>query len=900
MTSVPTTPPPTYQPTILQTRLHPPQLPADVTPRPRLDVLVQRGVAHKLLLVTAPAGYGKTTAVLLWAQQQPLPVGWLSLNAAQDELSTFMTYLVAAIQRAAPGACANTALLVQAGQAPAAVLLAALVNELAALEHPLMLVLDDYGSVANKTVHEFVTALIDDQPPTLHLVMTTRASPPLPLARWRASHDLAEIRAADLRCAEDETAALLTALLGAPAPAAVAETIHARTEGWVTGLRLAALSLQRTDPAQLIAALTRASTVNLRDYLLDEVLSRQPAAVQDFLLKTAVLERFCAPLCAALLTGDREAQTAIGAARTMIDHLTKAGLFVTALDEAGEWHRYHHLFAELLRHRLHSLHGEQVAGELQRTAGQWFASQGLVEEAIHHLLAGGDAQGAAKVVASHAQLVLNREDWPQLERWLALLPAAVVSGHPMLLLARTWCMQFWFILAAIPALLTQVETLPLSADSANVAVIAGQIAVHRSQLALYQGDIEAVLIYAENGLALVQEEDRYVRSLAVFYRALALQMAGRSEEAESWLLDLLRSAHGHVDAFTIRLQFALCTNYRMSGELDRLRATAARMLADAQQQQFPLGKGWAHLFLGYAAYETNDLATAEFHFAAGVQLMFVAHGAAVRDCLFGLALTPMAQRRLTAAARAVEQLRNFRHGLDAEIDSLAARLALVQGDVHTAARWALSFRPGPSQPFLHWQEVPCLSAARILVATEKPDHLQLALDLLQPTVEWAERSHSVWRVVECSVLRAAVLAGLGREKAADEALHTALMLGQTAGYQRIFLDLGPPLHGLLARQKRYKALAPYARRLLRALADEPGLRAPATAHTGVEPLTAREREVLRLLAQRLSNKEIAQALTIAPNTVKRHTLQIFAKLGVNDRRAAVEQARRSGLLNDEL
>lgn len=888
--------PRTYQHTLLQTRLHPPQLPADVMPRPRLDALMQRGVAHKLLLVTAPAGYGKTTAVLLWVQQQDAPVAWLSLNAVPGGLSAFVSYLVAAIQCAAPGACASTELLVQSGQAPASVLHATLVNELVALERPLVLVLDDYGSVPSTAVHKFMTALIDDLPPSVHLVMTTRANPPLPLARWRASLDLVEVRAADLRCEEYETPQLLAAILGAPLDAGAVCVIHARTEGWVAGLRLAALSMQRMEPGRLVATLDRASTVNLRDYLLDEVLNRQPSSVQDFLLKTSILERFCAPLCATLLAGGTETHGAVAAGRAMIDHLTTTGLFVLALDEQGEWYRYHQLFAELLRYRLHHLYGEQVMATLHRSAGQWFGDLGLVDEAVHHLLAGGDAPGAAELVASHVQRALNHEDWPQLEHWLALLPDAAVTRHPVLLMAQAWCRQFHFAMAAVPPLLAQAEALLPTVASAATTVLAGQAAILRAQLALFRGDTAAVLACADVGLTQTPEEDRYVYSMGVFYRALSLQMSGCSEEADGMLLDLLRAAQSRVDAFTIRLQFALCANYRMRGELERLRAVAVRMLADAQAGHLSLGEGWARVFLGYVAYETNDLAQAEIHFAAGAQLMFVAHAAAVRECLVGLALTQMVLRRFAAAAKTVEILRDFRFGLDTEIDSLAARLALSQDDGNNAARWALSFRPGPPPPFLNWQEVPQLSAAHILIAVGKTENLQRGLDLLQPVADWAERSHCTWRIVECAVLQAAALAGLGREKAADQALHMALTRGQVAGYQRLFLELGPKLQPLLSRQTRYKALAAYARQLLRMLADVPGLQPRLAALAGVEPLTAREQEVLALLALRLSNKEIAHELTIAPNTVKRHTLQIFAKLGVNDRRAAVQQAQRVGLL----
>ncbi|HHW87291.1 MAG TPA: hypothetical protein GX400_13915 [Chloroflexi bacterium] len=885
---------------LLQTRLHPPVLPPDATPRLRLDALIERGVQRRVLLVIAPAGYGKTTAVLFWAQHQAQPIAWLALSAASDDLAGFVAYVVAAIQMVAPGACAETERLVRSGQAPASVLHAALVNDLARLRQPVVLVLDDYDAIVVGAVHEFMAALIDALPPTLRLILTCRANPPLPLARWRGRGELAEIRAADLRSDATETPALLSALVDAPLPPAIVEAVHVRTEGWVTGLRLAALSLQDSDPAQLLARFEQAGSVNIRDYLLDEVLHRQPEAVQHFLLTTSILDRMCAPLCAALMEDAPVSAAAERASRTMLDDVTNAGLFVTLLDEVGEWRRYHPLFAELLRVRLNHLYGARRMGELHCAAGRWFAAQGLVDEAIHHLLVGGDVAAAADVVAAQFQPVMNRENWPQLEHWLALLPDAVVMKHPVLLLARALCLQFHFALTALSPLLAQIDALIPALDPTAAALLVGRFAPLLAHINVMRGEAATALAQAETSLAQTPDDDRYIRSQAVFYRGLALQMVGRGEEAEAWLLDLLRAAHGRIDTYTIRLAFALCTNYRAGGEWEKLRATASQMLADAQAAQLPLGEGWASVFLGHVAYETNALVEAEAHYAAGVRLMYIAHDAAVRECLFGLTLVQLAQRRFDEAAATVARLRDFRSGLDLEIDSLAARLALAQGDWATALRWSTSLRPEATPPFLLWQEVPALTAARILAATTEEASLRRALVLLAPIAAWAERSHNTWRCAECTALRAVALDGLGQTQAADEAMHTALHIADAAGYRRTFLDIGPRLQPLLMRQTRRNTTAALARNLLRALADEPGQKASPSAPAGeyIEALTPREMEVLALLARRFANKEIAQELFITTNTVKRHTLQIFAKLGVNGRRAAVERARQLGLLQD--
>ncbi len=483
-----------------------------------------------------------------------------------------------------------------------------------------------------------------------------------------------------------------------------------------------------------------------------------------------------------------------------------------------------------------------------------------------------------------------------------MLPEAAVMNHPVLLLARAWCDQFHFALASVPPVLARLDALLPMLDPATAALLAARAAPLRAFILMLRSDPAAALAQTEISLTQTPDEDRYIRSMTVYFHALMLHMVGRGEEAEAWLIDLQRAAHGRVDAFTIRLQFARCSNYRTGGELEKLRTTASRMLADAQAGQLSLGEGWARVFLGHVAYETNDLAAAEDHYAAGIRMTYVAHAAAVRECLFGLTLTQIAQRRFDDAAATIARLGEFRAGLDPEIDSLAARLALAQGDQAAALRWANSFRPGALPPFLQWQEVPALTAARILAITGQDEAMRRALDLLAPVAAWAERSHSAWRSAECAALCAVALDGLGRTQAADEALHTALHLGNDAGYRRTFLDIGPRLQGPLTRQTRKRSTAATARLLLRALAGEQEQAAPPASPAGdsVNVLTAREQEVLALLARRYANKEIAEELVITPNTVKRHTLQIFAKLGVNDRRAAVERAQQLGLLSTEL
>ncbi len=905
---------------LLQTRLHPPHIPADVVDRPRLDELLAKVFQHKVTLVAAPAGYGKTTAVALWARAQPDPVAWLSLGTPPGELFLFVSYLVAALQRVGEG-FPETELLVRSGQAPAAILRRSLVAELAALGRTMVVVLDDYDRIGCEPIHEFVAALVDELPPSVHLLMTVRARPQLALARWRVRQELLEVCASDLCCDTAETGQLLLSMCGTPLDAAVVQVLHNRTEGWAAGVRLAALSMQRVSPEQLAATLKEASTVNVRDYLFDEVFALQSEQTQQFLVRTSILDRFCAPLCAAVLAEGAVDGAVDGAAveasRSWIAALADAGLFVISLDEVNEWYRYHHLFAELLRVRLHQQLDSQTVARLHQRAGEWHARHGLIEEAVRHFLACGDVEAAVRVVADHAQPGLDREDWPLVERWLALLPEPAVQRDPALLLARALCTHLRMDLAQLQPLAQRIDALLQGMAEGDVKNMLCTVAdLLSATVCFHQNALTAMLEPSERAWNRSVGLTGYVHGLSGFYRAMGLQASGRFAEAEQWLGELLRGPYAGIDSASLRLRFALVGLYRMDGDLWKGQAAAQTLLADSLSGRFRLMECWARALLGTTAYEQGDLPAAAGHFASGAELMFIANAAAVRECLAGLCLTQINQQRLVEAAASLERMREFRKGdPDKLVESLSARLALANGDGERALRWARAVEPGETPPWLYWLEVPLLSAARILMASEQPDLLERSRYLLQQVAQWARRSHCRWRTLEVAVLQAIVCEKLARafqtravagttsvalHQEALERLRYAIPVAVPLGFRQFFRDCPPQLLKQLAEEPD---LALWIDLIVEKTLQKGPTQAKkerAAARPATFGLSLREQQIIALLAQGLTNRQIAERILLSPHTIRNYIVDICNKLGVDTRQEVVAQSLQLGIVAADL
>jgi len=903
---------------LLATKLHMPAPRPGLVPRPRLSGQLDEGLARGVVLVCAPAGYGKTVLLADWARRGEHAAAWLSLDADDNDPVRFWRHVVAALDQIHAGIAGRVSPL--AGPpAPSSFegLVAALINELDAQpgDGGTLLVLDDYHVIVSQQVHDSLRFLLEHRPPGLRLVLTSRADPPLALARRRARGQLAELRAGELRFTADEAAALLQQVAEAPGmvlPDADVAALAARTEGWAAGLQLAGLSLRgQPDITGFVAAFTGSHRYVL-DYLTEEVLERQPVQVRAFLLETSVLERLSGPLC--------DAVTGRTGSQALLDQVERAGLFLVPLDEVRGWWRYHHLFADLLRARLQTEQPGQVA-QLHRNAAAWHEEHGLAEEAIRHAVAAGEMLWAARLIERQFDTVSGlRGEGTTIQRWLAALPASLVRSRPRLLLAQAQLAAAAGHVEAVQRLVEAAERAyagtaeepfePPAGPAGSLLVnIPALIAVHHSLLAMLRGDAEATDVFASQALAELNEGERLLEYVARFNLGIADWFRGRLADAERVFVP---SIAGWADRPTITVwgRHILGQVQRAQGHLD----AAALACQQALETTAPPGRppvpaaGPAYAGLAELAYQRDELDAALRHVTEGIALCRqLAYTPPLAASLVTLAWIRQATGDPAGAHEAMGEAGQAAPGppgLLNPVPAQRARLLLAQGDLAAAARWATERDLGPDEPY-YPREPGHLLLARVLLAQDRPGRALALLDRLHAAAAAQDRAGSL---IEIGALRALALAATGDEAGAVTALAGTLMLACPQNYVRVFADEGPPMAALLGRliaaQRTGQAAAGvplgYLARLQRAFgagppAPQPG-RDTAAVPGIVDPLTSRELEILVMLAAGQSNQAIASELFVTLDTVKKHVGHVLGKLGAANRTEAVARARDLGLI----
>jgi LuxR family transcriptional regulator, maltose regulon positive regulatory protein len=901
---------------LLATKLHVPRPRPGLLPRPRLLERLADGVAHELVLVCTPAGFGKTTLLGDWVRRDQQPVAWLSLDEGDNDPVRFWRYVAAALNGAGTGLQEELAPLLR-GPYPASpeAAVTVLSNALATQAHRLTLVLDDYHLIDATPVHQGLALLLDRLPAQLHVVVASRADPPLPLARLRARGQLAELREGELRFTPEETAELLGEVMGLELPAATTAALAARTEGWVAGLQLAVLSLQgRTDPAEFIASFSGSHRYVL-DYLTEEVLERQPEELRDFLLDTSVLERLSGPLCDAV-TGRADSQQ-------LLEGLDRANLFLVPLDEVRGWWRYHQLFADLLQARLrHERPGR--AAELHRAAAAWFEEQGLIDEAIHHGLGGGDVGRAALLVEQNFWRLLWRSETATVNRWLSALPAEVVRARPWLCLALA-------AQAGKAGRLDELEQLLADAERAHARDVAASrpaaartgsladdlptmIAMWRVNLTRVYGDAQPATEFAKQVQAGRAGDDPVARAMVDWALAQPDWMSGRLAQAER----ALARAAAEFRAAGIPEQAAascyeLIQVQRARGRLDAALASGRQALEISTTIHPGLPPaGTAHVLMAEVSRERNQLDAALEDATRGVALCRQLPFAwALAAGLATLAWIRQAQGDPAGAREAIgEAMRVLPYPRLVELwhpaPAAAARLALAQGRTADAVRWVRGRGLGTDDELSYPKEREYLVLARVLVAERTPDRALPLLERLHAAARAQERTGGI---IETRVVQALALAACDDRTAALEALAEALTLAWPEGYVRVFVDEGAPMATLLGRLMKATGARgvldggvppDYLRRLADAFdqgsVPSRRVRRGAAVPGLVEPLSDRELEVLGLLAAGRPNQAIADELVVALDTVKKHVSHVLDKLSAANRTHAVLRARELRLL----
>jgi LuxR family maltose regulon positive regulatory protein len=923
---------------LLRTKLYIPSPRPELVSRPRLIERLNAGIHGKLTVISAPAGFGKTTLVGEWVASHrrggprserrgagtapgeredtrtaPLQVAWLSLDEGDNDLTRFLTYLIAALQTVEDDLGRGALSVLQSPQPPPAeAILSTLINEVATIPDQIILVLDDYHLIEAQPINDALTFLLRRLPPPagplggLHLVIATREDPPLPLARLRARRQLTELRATELRFTFSEVTEFLNQVMGLDLSTEDIAALESRTEGWIAGLQLAAISMQgRKDVAGFVQSFTGTHHFVL-DYLVEEVLEQQPQTVQDFLLQTAILDRLTGSLCDAV-TGQQNGQATL-------ETLERANLFIVSLDEERRWYRYHHLFAELLQQRLNANHPDLIH-DLHSKAATWYEMRDDLPEAIDHALAIDDVETAIRWMEKGALGALERSELRLVLNWVALLPEPALESSPWLFIYHAWALLLTGQVDGARSRLENIEWLLKAIqeqDETQKQEMLGFIAGLKAILGLWQRDFASGLDFARQALEKLPESS-WIRGYCAIVMGSGFWGTGnlaaaRDAYAESYSVGKASGNKMLAVSGACNLAYAL----ELEGHLEQ----AVKLFQDsfqlAEQDGHVLAvAGYIHVELARTLYELNDLDAASQHLREGIELcQQLADGRAekIGHCL--LARVQLAQEKSASVLDSIQKAKDADPSPGTPFDLRGGEypqvwLWLKENKCQELKSWLKESSVNLDDVSFFKTKLTYTMHARVLIALGRkhPEgtYLDDALDLLKELLELAEKNGWGSKVIEILVLQALGRQSKGGTSQAMATLERALTLAEPGGFIRVFVDEGSPMGNLLY-QALGRGISPdYVRRLLAAFPDvAPEQAGPPSAQTCesdlIEPLSERELEVLALVAEGLTNREIASRLYLALNTVKAHTRNIYGKLGVHSRTQAVARARTLRLL----
>ncbi len=885
---------------LIRTKLYVPRRRGALVRRERLSDRLAGCFDARLTLVSAPAGFGKTTLLATWlasAAERECLTAWLSLDKDDNDPTTFWSYVITALQTVAPTIGSGPLASTEAEQSE--VVLGALVNELNAFPNELVLVLDDYHVIEDHRVHDEMAIFLDRFPPNVHLVIASRADLPFPVARFRARGELMEIRAADLRFTTDEAAAYLNQVMVLDLAAGELAILEERTEGWIAALQLAALSIQGRDNVADFIKGFAGDDRYIVDYLVEEVLQRQPHKVRDFLLRSSVLDRLSGPLCDAVTEQD--------GGKAMLEALDRANLFLVPLDDRRQWYRYHHLFADVLRAHLANEQPDAVA-ELHTRASRWYERHALQHEAIGHALAAGDLRRAADLVELESPTLARAKQDVTLRGWLDALPDEQLRCRPVLSNVYAGILLSSGELEGVDQHLREAERW-LTPDRPVGMVVVNEeefrtlpasVAVHPAGYALARGNLVETVNHARRALDLVPADDHLNRGGATALMGLASWASGDLKTAyrtyAEGMADVQRD--GHLSG-TVGRAVTLADICVAQGRLRDAQRTYEQALELAREKGGAVVRGTADIYIGLSELqrERNELDAATQSLLRSQELGQQS-GFAQNRYRWRMAMARIreAQGDLESALELLSEAQPlFMIDLSPNVRPIAAvraRVLIRQGRADEALSWAHEHGISTEDDLSYVHEYEHITLARVLLANGSVLEATGLLDRLLRAAENGGRSGSM---VEILVQQALASQTRGDRRPALVPLERALTLAEPEGYVRVFLEEGPPIRALLEAAAQRRIAPGYVGRLLSAFGESEIK--PPIKQALVEPLSERELEVLRLLASDLDGPEIASQLMVSLNTMRTHTKSIYTKLGVNSRRTAVHRAAELKLLS---
>jgi LuxR family maltose regulon positive regulatory protein len=848
--------------------------------RQRLVERLNAGTQGKLSLVSAPAGFGKTTLVVAWLRSVNQAVSWLSLDEADNDPARFLTYFLAALQVIDPSVGKDTVALLQEPQPPPPDLLATtLLNELTAISRPFILAIDDFHTIQTLSIQQLLNFIVDHQPGQMHLVLMTREDPPLPLARLRARGEMTEIRQDDLRFTLQECAEFLETVMGLKLSKSDLSALERRTEGWVTGLQLAAISMQGRDDLPRFVQEFTGSNRYVLDYLVQEVFEGLSGEIQDFLLETSILERLCGSLC--------DAVTERSGSQVTLEILEQANLFITPLDQSRTWYRYHRLFRDLLRNRL-ELQGDLVLKSLHQRASVWHETHDQLPEAIQHALSGKDWDKALKLIHNANLPFMNRGEIFTLMSWYGKLPEDLILGDREACADYAWPLMLSGQFEQAGSYLTHAE-----GNTSNEPALMGKIYTAQAYLARAQGDNRRMVALSQLARSFLPEDDQHSRSLVSMILGIAYWHSGKMEAAEQALVETI--AAGEATGNLYAVSTAQVFQGMVMAVRGKLREASNCFGSILQQGGIPaFVRGLAYLYLSVIHYEWDELEN-----SGNYLLKVIDIGERIRNdelLIFSwmvMARIHMASGNLPAAVEVLENAHKKvnsgnppAHALP-RMAAAQVQLAIVMDDLDSAARWSEHLVEDCDCPTFY--RFTNTTRALLLLAQNNPE---AAAQHLAGCFEQASREGWVYGMIAIRVLQA--LAAPTPE-AAYVYLTDGLELGFPEGFIRTFIDLGKELEPLLQTAKRRGVVPEYTGKILAAMAEKakPSVLGQLAL---VEPLSQRELEVLHLMAAGSTNRQIAEKLVISTGTAKVHVHNVCGKLGCRNRTEAATRAHELGLV----
>jgi len=898
---------------LLTTKLYIPPSRPDLVHRSRLVELLNHGLHRKLTLISAPAGFGKTTLISEWVNQANMPVAWLSLDEGDNDPTRFLSYFASALNTIDRDIGETALSMLSSPQPPSKEsVLTAIINGIASFNHHFLLVLDDYHVIESQAIHDALGFLLDHLPTQMHLVITSRSDPLLPIPRLRAKGQLAELRADNLRFTTLEATKFLNQVMGLALSEDQVLSLDTRTEGWIAGLHLAALSMQNKEDVEKFISEFAGDDRYIVDYLVDEVLAQRPEGTRDFLLQTSILDRMAGSLCNAV--------TAQSGGQEMLEKLEQANVFIVPLDNRRQWYRYHHLFVDLLRQRLTEVVDSHTITILHQRASHWYEENNFLVEAVEHALAAQDFDNVIRLVELGSMEILMRGQQSLLLKWQAELPRELVASHPNFCMTVAWawlstghpdeaeaCLQF--LEHSLGIKMVEMFSEQDRAENLNPSVqsILVEITVMRIELASQEGDIPQVFKLSQQVLPYLEDKEgsprnKYLedlRSVVFFVMGLAYKKSGKLGEAAEALSKAAELGQGLGNVYIAAGSLGRLAGVQsMQGHLNQAVRTCQRGLKLVEEMVGePPMYGLIHAELGNLLYEQNNLDTAFYHFQKGIELAkpwgFLE---AFVPGYTGLARVKAAKGDWDGAFYALDELAALGESnptmVTPAVESMRALLWVTLGKVEAANRWGLNAVLDPEGEIDFQRLSEWIVYARVLLARHASHE---AVNLLVRLGDAAEAGGWFRRLIELRILLALAHQMGGDRDQAMIALEQALRSAEPEGYVRIFLDEGEPMEALLREAENKGLETDYLYKLLAAFETELIQVETSPAPPLIEPLSERELEVLRLLKTELSGPDIATELMIALSTLRTHTQNIYSKLGVSNRRAAVRKAEELNL-----